>query len=273
MSKRNREIADMAPKTDKNPKKACIEDINVEDDPELETKMISSASSLLSDIFSDKVVDDKEVSKALLFLTMNLRSKFKTKFEVYDEKLDGLSEKIKELEIRNNALEANLVAKDLIFRKVPLHPNAVNESETPDQTKEQVKAIFTDLKMNLQDFEFPETIRARKKKDFADKTKFSLIIVRFPFATHIRILFEQMKKELPNSAQFSALSVDKSIPRCMEESYSAASAKAHELRIKRKWRTKIEVEGGAVVLKTRSRTSTTWTVVPPNKWALVKDKK
>ena len=276
-SKRNRAIADMSPvKADPKAKKTKI---NVDDDEELETEMVGSAESLLSDIFGGKPVNDGDVSKAILFLMLNLRSKFNyfkstfdKKFEVYDEKFEDLENRVQELESRNNELEVNLVAKDLIFRKVPLHSEAVDGLESPDQTRQQITAIFTDLKMTLKDYEFPETFRVKPKKDPTnnDNTRTPIIIVRFPFATHIRLLFEQMKKELNSSStsKFKALSVDKSVPRCLMTSYSAANAKAYDLRTKKKWKTRVEIEGGNVVLKTKSKGAATWSTIPPTKWTV-----
>ena len=93
--------------------------------------MVGSAETLLTDIFSGKTLDDSEVSKALLFLIFNLRSKIESFKTNYDNKFSSLEKRIQVLESRNAKLEMNVIARDLIFRKVPLHEDATDNVEIP----------------------------------------------------------------------------------------------------------------------------------------------
>ena len=60
--------------------------------------MVGSAETLLTDIFSGKTLDDSEVSKALLFLIFNLRSKIESLKTNYNNKFSSLEKRIQVLE-------------------------------------------------------------------------------------------------------------------------------------------------------------------------------
>ena len=124
----------------------------------------------------------------------------------------------------------NVIARDLIFRKVPLHEDATDNVEIPQQSKAQITAILNDLKMSLKDYEFPEVFCFKSKKDarITSNNTFPIMIVRFPFDTQVRILYEQLKKELNNSPKFSNISVDRSLPPSLRESFSLANSFAFE---------------------------------------------
>ena len=64
----------------------------------MENEMVGLAETLLTDIFSGKTVDDSEVSKALLFLIFNLRSKIESFKTNYDNKFSSLEKRIQVLE-------------------------------------------------------------------------------------------------------------------------------------------------------------------------------
>ena len=138
----------------------------------------------------------------------------------------------------------NVIAQDLIFRKVPLHEDATDNVETPQQSKAQITAILNDLKMSLKDYEFPEVFCFKSKKDahITSNNTFPIMIVRFPFDTQVRILYEQLKKELNNSPKFSNISVDRSLPPSLRESFSLANYFAFEFFKKKNFRTRVDVE-------------------------------
>ena len=138
----------------------------------------------------------------------------------------------------------NVIARDLIFRKVPLHEDATDNVEIPQQSKAQITAILDDLKMSLKDYEFPEVFCFKSKKDarITSNNTFPIMIVRFPFDTQVRILYEQLKKELNNSPKFSNISVDRSLPPSLRQSFSLANSFAFEFFKKKNFRTRVDVE-------------------------------
>ena len=236
-------------------------------DPKVEAEMNAKAEEMFADLSDGKQVDEKEMNKAIFFLLFNLKTTFTNYSEANDKKVQLLSNEISALQTRITELECFLIAKDLIFSNIPMHPDAKDHTETTSQTKAQIQDFFDAMKLVLQDFEKPDVYRT-KWKDGQKEGGAPFVIVRFPYVKNVRELFSCMKKEKNESGKYKKVFVSNSIPKSLKSQFDLASTKAKSLRDTKKWSTKIELLDGKIVLKTKAKNggSNVWSSIPQDKW-------